>query len=211
MESKNTTALVLVEIQNEFLSEGGILFPLLQGVLAKNRVVENLKHLIDGAREKGMLIVHTPIQFSPDYREMGSAPYGIMKIVKDTGALIQGTWGTEIAPVASRRDDDIVIDGKSSIDAFSGTNLDFVLRAHGITHIALAGQLTNVCIESTMRSAYERGYKVFGITDASATIGISQHEDSITHNWPMFSIPMTHAEFLAQSGNTCRPSCESNH
>jgi nicotinamidase-related amidase len=56
-----------------------------------------------------------------------------------------------------------------NIDAFAGTHLDFVLRSHGITSIALAGQLTNICIESTMRAAYDKGYRVIGITDASAT------------------------------------------
>ncbi|MBT9519755.1 MAG: cysteine hydrolase [Dechloromonas sp.] len=201
MEPKKT-ALVLVELQNEFLSEGGILNPLLKEVLDRNDVLNNLNRLIEGARAKGMLIVHSPIQFSPDYREMGTSPFGILQIVKDSNALVRGTWGADISPVISRHEDDIVIEGKSAIDAFSSTNLDFVLRPHGITTVALAGQLTNVCIESTMRSAYDRGYQVFGITDASATIGIKQFEDSVTNNWPMFSVPVTHAEFLA-IGNNC--------
>jgi nicotinamidase-related amidase len=197
------TAIVLLELQNDFLSEGGKLYPLLKPVLEKHQVIANLNRLINGAREQGMLIVHTPIQFSPDYREMGHAPYGIMATVKDAGALVKKTWGSEIAPVIERRDSDIVIDGKSSIDAFAGTNLDFVLRAHGITTIALAGQLTNICIESTMRSAYDKGYRVFGITDASATIGLEQYRISVENNWPMFSLPVTQREFLEQAAGSC--------
>jgi len=189
-------AIVLLELQNDFLSEGGKLYPLLKPVLEKHNVVANINRLIEGARTQGMLIVHTPIQFSPDYREMGHEPYGIMKIVKDVGALIRETWGTEIAAVIDRRNSDIVIDGKSSIDAFSGTNLDFVLRTHGITTVALAGQLTNICIESTMRAAYDKGYRVFGITDASATISLDQYRISVENNWPMFSMPVTHEEFF---------------
>ncbi|HYE35683.1 isochorismatase family cysteine hydrolase [Methylocaldum sp.] len=190
------TAVVLLELQNDFLSEGGKLYPLLKSVLEEYDIIRNLNRLIADARAHGMLIVHTPIQFSPDYREMGHCPYGIMKVVKDTGALIRGTWGAEIAKVIDRQDSDIAIDGKSSIDAFAGTHLDFVLRAHGITTVALAGQLTNVCIESTMRSAYDKGYRVFGITDASATVGFEQYRFSVQNNWPMFSIPVTHREFL---------------
>lgn len=197
------TAVVLLELQNDFLSEGGKLQPLLKPVLEEHHVVANLNRLIEGARAQGMLIVHTPIQFSPDYREMGHAPYGIMASVKNAGALIEDTWGAEIAPVIDRRDSDIVIQGKSSIDAFAGTNLDFVLRAHGIATIALAGQLTNVCIESTMRSAYDKGYRVFGITDASATIGREQYRISVENNWPMFSLPVTQREFLEQAAESC--------
>lgn len=190
------TAVVLVELQNDFVSEGGKLTPLLKPGLEEYRVIENLNHLIQSARARGMLIVHTPIQFSPDYREMGRRPYGIMQVVRDTGGLIRGTWGAEIARVFDRQDSDIIIDGKSSIDAFSGTNLDFVLRAHGITTIALAGQLTNICIESTMRSAYDKGYRVFGITDATATVGLEEYRISVRYNWPMFSVPQRLREFL---------------
>ncbi|MGB9128893.1 MAG: cysteine hydrolase [Thiobacillus sp.] len=189
------TAVVLIELQNDFLSEGGKLYPLMKPVLEAQNVIGNLKQLIHDARAQGMLIVHAPIQFSPDYREMGHSPYGIMQIVKNAGALVRDTWGTEIAPVFERHDSDVVIEGKSSIDAFAGTSLDFVLRSHGITHIALAGQLTNVCVESTMRAAYDKGYHVFGITDASATVGLEEYRNAVQNNWPMFSVPMTRQAF----------------
>jgi nicotinamidase-related amidase len=198
------TAVVLVELQNDFVSEGGKLTPLLKPVLEEHHVVENLNRLIESARTQGMLIVHTPIQFSPDYREMGRAPYGIMQVVKNAGALIRGTWGAEIASVFNRQDSDFIIDGKSSIDAFAGTNLDFVLRAHGITTIALAGQLTNICIESTMRSAYDKGYRVFGITDATATVGLEEYRISVRYNWPMFSVPLRLREFLGLAADQLR-------
>lgn len=197
------TAVVLLELQNDFLSESGKLYPLLKPVLETHDIKANQNRLIKAARERGMLIVHVPIQFSPDYREMGKEPYGIMKTVKDVGALIKDTWGSEIAADIDRWDSDVVIDGKSSIDAFAGTSLDFVLRAHGITDIALAGQLTNICIESTMRAAYDKGYRVFGITDAGATISLEQHRISIENNWPMFSMPMTQREFLEQAAGSC--------
>lgn len=190
------TAVVLLELQNDFLSEGGKLYPLIKPVLDAHDIVNNLARLIEGAREQGMLIVHAPIQFSPDYREMGNAPYGILQAVKNAGALVRGTWGAEIAPAFPLQKGDVVIEGKSTINAFASTNLDFVLRSHGITHIALAGQLTNVCIESTMRAAYDKGYDVFGITDASATLGLEEYNNAIRHNWPMFSLPVTQAEFL---------------
>ncbi|MFZ2451632.1 MAG: isochorismatase family cysteine hydrolase [Methylovulum miyakonense] len=193
------TAVVLLELQNDFLNEGGKLYPLLKPVLEAYDVKANQNGLIRAARANGMLIVHVPIGFSADYREMGHAPYGILQAVKNAGALIKDTWGSAIADGVDVQASDIVIEGKSGIDAFASTHLDFVLRSHGITTIALAGQLSNICIESTMRAAYDKGYRVFGITDASATIGLEQHDSSIEHNWPMFSEPMTHKQFLDRS------------
>ncbi|MBD9359486.1 isochorismatase family cysteine hydrolase [Methylomonas fluvii] len=195
MNSKQT-AVVLLELQNDFLTEGGKLYPLLKSVLETYDVKAHQNLLIRAARASGMLIVHVPIGFSADYREMGDAPYGILQAVKNAGALIKDTWGSAIADGVDIQSGDIVIEGKSGIDAFAGTHLDFVLRTHGITTIALAGQLTNICIESTMRAAYDKGYRAIGITDATATIGLEQYDASIEHNWPMFSEPMTHRQFL---------------
>jgi len=170
---------------------------MVEAVLRRYDVVANLNSLIAGARTAGATIVHTPIRFSADYREMGPAPYGIMKMVKDSGALVRGTWGASIGSFIDHVDADLVIDGKSSIDAFAGTNLEYVLRARGINRVVLAGQLTNICIESTMRSAYDRGYDVIAVTDATSTIGIEQYRLSVENNWPMFSKPMDHHQVIA--------------
>ncbi len=191
------TAIVLLELQNDFLSPEGKLHSMVEAVLRRYDVVANLNSLIAGARTAGATIVHTPIRFSADYREMGPAPYGIMKMVKDSGALVRGTWGASIGSFIDHVDADLVIDGKSSIDAFAGTNLEYVLRARGINRVVLAGQLTNICIESTMRSAYDRGYDVIAVTDATSTIGIEQYRLSVENNWPMFSKPMDHHQVIA--------------
>lgn len=89
-----------------------------------------------------------------------------------------------------------MVEGKRGLDGFESTNLDFILRARGITHVGLAGFLTNCCVESTMRTAYEKGYKVYTLTDCCATVGEEEQNMAITKNFPMFSIPLKHEEFL---------------
>ena len=64
--------------------------------------------------------------------------------------------------------EDIIVQGKRGLCGFASTNLDFVLRQNGITNIALGGFLTNCCVESTMRTGYENGYKVVTLTDCTA-------------------------------------------
>lgn len=90
-----------------------------------------------------------------------------------------------------------MIEGKRGLDAFGSTNLDFVLRSKGIDTVVLAGFLTNCCVESTMRSAYEKGFEVITLTDAVGATSPEEHANAITYDYPMFSKPMTTEEFTS--------------
>ena len=192
------TAVVLIDVDNDFLSDDGKLNGAIKSVLDSNQVIANINKLINGARSVGAKVIHVPIVFSTDYREMGDNPYGIFKVVKDTGAFQRGSWGANVADNLDVDVNDIIIDNKSGTCAFATTDLDEVLKQNGITNIILGGLLTNICIETTMRTAYDKGYKVFAITDCCATVSDEQQQASITNNWPMFSIPLTTDELLNQ-------------
>ena len=123
-------------------------------------------------------------------------PYGILKGVVDNNAFVKGTWGAEIVDDLAPQAEDIVVEGKRGLDTFASTNLDFILRSRGIKTIALGGFLTNCCVESTMRSAYERGYDVITLTDCVAATSEEEHENAIKFDYPMFSQPMTTEQFV---------------
>jgi nicotinamidase-related amidase len=72
-----------------------------------------------------------------------------------------------------------------------------MLRSKGIRNVALAGFLTNCCVESTMRTAYEKGFNVFTLTDCVAATSKDQHDAAIAYDYPMFSNPVTSPEFVA--------------
>lgn len=92
---------------------------------------------------------------------------------------------------------DLTVKGKTGLCGFHSTNLDFLMRQNGIETIVLAGFLTNCCVESSMRSAYERGYKVYTVKDACAATSVAGHESTFEHNFGMFSIPTSTDEVLA--------------
>ena len=71
------------------------------------------------------------------------------------------------------------------------------LGRKGIRNVALGGFLTNCCVESTMRSAYERGFNVFTLTDCLAATSVEEHDNAIDKDYPMFSHPVTSTEFVA--------------
>src|SRR5258707_15160466 len=191
-----TTAVVLIEYQNDFTTEGGTLHQAVKPVMDKTNMLANTVETVKKARELGATIVYAPISFTDDYHELSPTPYGILKGVVDSKSFRQGTWGAQIVDALKPEESDIVIEGKRGLDGFATTNLDFILRSRGISTIALGGFLTNCCVESTMRTGYEKGYDVITLKDCAATVSEEAHQNAIEHDFPMFSHPITHNEFV---------------
>jgi nicotinamidase-related amidase len=192
-----TTALVLIEFQNDFTSEGGTLHGAVAEVMSATDTLPNAKKALAAARYAGTTVIHSPISFQPGYFEISSHPYGILKGVVDSTSFVKGTWGCEIVADVAPADGEIVLEGKRGLDAFASTNLDFILRSKGIETIVLGGFLTNCCVESTMRSAYEKGFEVYTLTDAVGATSLEEHANAIKFDYPMFSKPITTEEFIA--------------
>jgi len=199
MDPKHT-ALVLIEYQNDFTSEGGTLHGAVKGVMESNNMLANTVETVKKARELGITIIYEPITFTDDYHELSPQPYGILKGVVDSRSFRKGTWGAEIVDELKPHTEDIIIEGKRGLCGFESTNLDFILRSRGITNIALGGFLTNCCVESTMRTGYEKGYNVITLKDCTATLSEEEQRLAVEKNYPMFSRPMSHNEFLAELG-----------
>jgi nicotinamidase-related amidase len=185
-----TTALVLIEYQNEFTSDGGVLHGAVSAVMDKTGMLSNTVALVEAARAAGVTIMHAPITFAPGYGELSRHPYGILKGVVDGNAFVKGTWGAAIVDDLTPAENDIIIEGKRGLDTFASTNLDFILRSKGIETVIIGGFLTNCCVESTMRSAYENGYRVITLTDCTAATSAEEHDNAIAYDFPMFSLPM---------------------
>src|ERR1700760_2271061 len=149
-----TTALVLIEYQNEFTSNGGVLHGAVEKVMTETNMLANTVHLVEWARKQGIAILHVPIAFAPGYGEISKHPYGILKGVVDGKAFVKGSAGAAIPDARQPADGDIVIEGKRGLDAFASTNLDFILRSKGIQTVVIGGFLTHCRVESTMRTAY---------------------------------------------------------
>ncbi|MDB4892210.1 MAG: cysteine hydrolase [Gemmatimonadetes bacterium] len=192
------TALVLIEYQNDFTSEGGTLHGAVKPVMDATNMLPNTVDTVKRARALGATIVHAPITFTQDYHELTPEPYGILKGVVDSKSFRKDTWGAEIVDELKPEAQDIVIEGKRGLDGFASTNLDFILRSRGITNIALGGFLTNCCVESTMRTGYEKGYNVITLKDCTATVSEEEQRLAVEKNYPMFSHPMNHEEFLTE-------------
>ena len=93
---------------------------------------------------------------------------------------------------------DVVVKGKKGLDAFPNTTLEAELVARGIETVVLCGFLTNCCVESTMRTAYEKGFNVITLSDCCAATSEEGQKAAIEGTFGMFSKTMTAEEFKAE-------------
>jgi ureidoacrylate peracid hydrolase len=193
-----TTAVVLIEFQNDFTSDGGVLHGAVSEVMEKTDMLANAQQVADAARASGATVMHAPITFAEGYNEISDHPYGILKGVVDGNAFVKDSWGAAIVDELTPREGDIVVEGKRGLDTFASTNLDFILRSKGIKTIALGGFLTNCCVESTMRSGYENGYQVITLSDCLAATSPEEHDNALKYDFLMFSQPMSSSDFIAE-------------
>jgi ureidoacrylate peracid hydrolase len=193
-----TTALVLIEYQNDFTTEGGALHAGVKPVMESTNMLANTVHAAARARAAGVTVMFVPISFAEGFREITPEPYGILKGVVDANAFVRGSWGAEIVDLLSPESQDIIIEGKRGLDTFASTNLDFILRSRGIKTLVVAGFLTNCCVESTARTGYEKGFSVVALSDCAATLSQEEQRFTFEKNLPMFARILTHTEFLSE-------------
>jgi len=193
-----TTAVVLIEYQNDFTTQGGVLHDAVSEVMDQTKMLANTQDVVQAARSAGATVMHAPITFAEGYNEISDHPYGILKGVVDGNAFVKGSWGAAIVDELTPAEGDIVIEGKRGLDTFASTNLDFILRSKGIQTLVLGGFLTNCCVESTMRSGYENGYQVITLQDCVAATSPEEHDNALKYDYPMFSTPMPAADFITE-------------
>jgi nicotinamidase-related amidase len=190
------TAFVMIEYQNEFCSPGGKFHDAVKECMDATNMLPRSIQTVEVARSMGCTIIHCPINFENGHVEISNTPYGILAGVKQNSAFIAGTWGADFVDGMKPMAGDLVAKGKSGLCGFASTNLDFLLRQNSIENVVLGGFLTNCCVESTMRTAYENGYKVYTLMDCVAATSIVAQDATLQYNFGMFSIPTTSLAIL---------------
>ena len=194
-----STAVLMVDPFNDFLSENGKLWDRIKLVAEEVNLVPNLKRLAEGARAKGVQIVYTP------HRRWREGDYKNWKFLhrNHIGAskfqvFAAGTWGGEFHPDLTPQDGDVIAKEHWLTSAFPNTDVDYILRQHGIDRVIVVGLATNTCVESTARYAVEMGYHTTLLTDAVATFSREEQEAAIQLDYPRIAhVVSTIDEFLA--------------
>jgi len=191
-----TTALVMIEFQNEFTTEGGKLHDGVKEVMMLNDMLAKSAQACQQARAKGMRVIHAPISFAKGGVDNPNKCLGILKGCHDGELFLEKTWNSEICETMTPQPGDLIVQGKKGLDAFPGTNLEALLVQNGIQTVVLGGFLTNCCVESTMRTAFEKGFNVVTLTDCTATTSAEGQKAATEGTFTFFSTPLTSTQFF---------------
>ena len=180
--SPDAAALVVIDMQRDFLEPGGFGETLGNDVSQLARAVRPTGDLLAAARKMGMLVVHTREGHLPDLSDAPPAKVerGAPSLrIGDPGPmgriLIRGEAGHDIIPALYPLDDEIVID-KPGKGAFYATELGDTLQKYGIENLLVCGVTTEVCVNTTVREANDRGYRCVVVSDGCASYFPAFHE-----------------------------------
>ena len=191
------TAMLCIEFQNEFCSEGGKLHGAVRDVMRSTGMLDKASRLSAELRRLGVKVFHAPISFAPDGSDNPNKHLGILAGCESDRLFTRGTWNAQICEAMAPQPGDVEVVGKRGLSAFPNTNLEEQLKQHGVETIALAGFMANCCVESTMRDACEKGFNVVTLTDCVATTSAAGYKAAVEITYPFFSTPLNAFSFLA--------------
>lgn len=198
-----STALLVIDPVNDFLSEGGAGYELTKNTLKMNNVVSNLKRVIEGTRQARIPVLFGPMAYTEeDYADKQlQRKSGINRLMFERKMFLAGSWGADFHADLQPDANDIILMPHKSCDVFT-TDLPDHLQRMGITHLVIAGMSANLCCESTGRHAMEAGFDVTFLSDAIGASSIPEYEASIHLNYPLLSNAVIKVDdFLAAIGN----------
>lgn len=194
----STTAVVLVGFQRDYFDRSGVLHDVIADCAAA--VLASTLSLLRATEGTDVLLVSTPIVFTPHYEELVD-PVGVLRLVRERRAFQRGETGSEpipeLAPFAHRI---LELPGKRGLNAFTETRLDAALRARGIEDVVFAGAVTSVCIDSTARAAHDRGYRVHVLADCVASRTPFEHRFFCEEIFPLYASVLDVPTVLARLG-----------
>lgn len=168
-----TTALIVIDMQRDFAEPGGFGASLGNDVSRVTAIVPTVKRLIEGFRAAGLPVIHTMECHKPDLsdlppakRDRGNPSIRIGDVGPMGRVLIAGEPGTAILDELAPLPGEIVIE-KPGKGAFYATGLGDDLKRIGVRQLVFAGVTTEVCVQTTMREANDRGYECLVAEDAT--------------------------------------------
>ena len=197
---KESTALLFVDPYNDFLSEGGKVWPLIREIAGEVGLLANLRAVMAAVRGAGIQVFIVPHRrWEPGDYESWQHPNPTQRAIMKRHSFARGEWGGEWRPEFAPQAGDIVVKEHWGQSGFANTDLDLRLRQQGVTHVVIVGLLANTCIESTGRFAMELGYHVTLVRDATAAYTREMMHAAHVLNGPTFAHAIGTARELVEA------------
>ena len=185
---KQITALIVVDPYNDFISEGGKIWNRIRGVAEANDCVPHMLQVLDAARKAGLRVFYAMHRrYRPGDYETWKYIAPIQKGAFERKTFEYGTWGGEIRAEFAPKPGEIVAAEHWCSSGFANTDLDLLLKKHGIHQLIVIGLIAHTCIEATVRYAAELGYQVTVIRDATADYSDKEMHAALDINLPNYA------------------------
>ena len=177
------TALLVIDMQNDFCATDGFVAKGGRDVSLVQRMARHLPSFVDQARRAGVLVVFVRCDYSTPRNSFLSDVWLEQAARRQGGGYTlspvcqSGGQGAEYYGVLPDATDIVVT--KHRYDAFHGTDLDLILRSNGIRSVVLTGVSTHVCVETTARTAFVRDYYTVVATDGCAAYSVQEHDAAL--------------------------------
>jgi nicotinamidase-related amidase len=185
---KNITALLVVDPYNDFISEGGKIWPRIKAVAEANNCVPNMLEVLMTARKAELRVFYAMHhRYRPGDYETWTYIAPIQRGAWQRKSFEYGTWGGEFRAEFVPAPGEIVAQEHWCSSGFANTDLDLQLKKHGIHRLIVIGMIAHTCIEATVRYAAELGYDVTVVRDATADYSDEMMHAALDINIPNYA------------------------
>jgi nicotinamidase-related amidase len=200
LHDSQSTALLVIDPYNDFISEGGKVWNRVKAVAEANRCIPHMLDVVQAARKTGLRVFYAlHRRYRPGDYETWKSMAPVQKSAWTSKAFEYGTWGGEIRREFEPQPGDIVASEHWCSSGFANTDLDLLLKRHGIQRIIVVGLIAHTCVESTVRFAVELGYEVTMVRDATADYSDEQMHAALEVNIPRYASAIVTAREAVES------------
>jgi ureidoacrylate peracid hydrolase len=194
------TALLVIDPYNDFISEGGKVWNRIKAVAEANRCIPHMLEVLQAARKTGVRVFYAlHRRYRPGDYENWKSMAPVQKSAWTSKAFEYGTWGGEVRREFEPQPGDIVASEHWCSSGFANTDLDLLLKRHGIQRVIVMGLIAHTCVESTVRFAVELGYEVTMVSDATADYSDEQMHAALEVSIPRYASAIVTAREAVES------------
>lgn len=192
------TAMIVVDMQNGFLDDQGSMVKTGMDISELKKTVEPVRSLVEACHSADIPIIFTRMVQRADFKDAGLR-LERRPALKEVSSLVAGTWDANLDPRMDVQIADYVLD-KTRYSSFYNTNLEVILRGLAVDTLIICGVTTEICVESTIRDAYFRDYKIVVPEDAVAAMDVARHQGTLLTIQYGFGTVTTTAEVIESLG-----------
>jgi nicotinamidase-related amidase len=200
---KEITALLVIDPYNDFISEGGKIWPRIKAVAEGNNCVAHMLEVLNAARMAKLRVFYAMHhRYRPGDYETWKYVAPIQRAAWQHKTFEYGTWGGEFRAEFMPAPDEIVAQEHWCSSGFANTDLDLQLKKHGIHQLIVIGLIAHTCIEATVRYAAELGYDVTVVRDATADYSDEMMHAALDINMPNYASAIASTEEIVAAITT---------